>query len=249
MEVTILGSGTGTPNLSRNTPGLLVKAAGATLLFDSGAGTLARLLQLGITYHDINYIFYTHFHTDHTLDLASILFAAKYPLSLRTNKLEIIAAPGLRRFYDNLLSLYGNAIQPQAYEINLREVKEETFQKAGFKISTRSMLHAPESLGFRLEQADRSVVYSGDTDFCENIIKLGQKADLLILECSFPDGMKVEGHLTAQEAGKIANACGCKKLVLIHLYPVCQSEEIKSQVRKVFNGQIIVSQDLMAFNL
>ncbi|MBN2097722.1 MAG: ribonuclease Z, partial [Candidatus Omnitrophica bacterium] len=68
MEVTILGSGTGVPALKRNAAGLLIKVENENLLFDSGPGIIRKLLELGLTYHDIDYIFYTHFHTDHTLD-------------------------------------------------------------------------------------------------------------------------------------------------------------------------------------
>ena len=50
----------------------------------------------------------------------------------------------------------------------------------------------------------KSIVYSGDTDYCPELIELADNCDLLILECSFPDDMKVEGHLTPSEAGKIA---------------------------------------------
>ena len=55
----------------------------------------------------------------------------------------------------------------------------------------------------------------------------------------------VQAHLTAQEAGRIANDCNCKKLVLSHLYPVCQQETITQQARKMFKGEVVVASDLM----
>lgn len=249
MELTILGSGTGTPTLTRNAAGLLIKIENENLLFDTGPGVIKRLLEIGITYHDIDYIFYTHFHTDHTLDLATFLFAAKYALSLRTKKLNIIGPCGLERFYNSLLNLYDDVIRPEAYEVNLKEIKEQTLNCGGYKINAMHMHHCPESLGYRVESKGKVIVYSGDTDACENIVKLGQNADVLILDCSFPDEMKVKGHLTAQEAGKIAQACNCKKLVLSHLYPVCQKENVIQQARKTFKGEVAVAYDLMRLTL
>ena len=245
MEITILGSGTGAPSLKRNPAGLLIKTGKDNLLFDTGPGTVRKLLELGLTYHDIDYIFYTHFHTDHTLDLAAILFAAKYHLSLRTRQLYIIGPQGLEKFYSSLLNLYGDVIRPEYYKVSLKEIKEQALTIGPYKINSMRMKHCPESTGYRVESAGKTVVYSGDTDVCENIVKLGRDADVLILECSFPDEMKVKGHLSAQEAGNIAKECNCGKLVLTHLYPVCQDEDIIKQARKAFKGEISVAYDLM----
>lgn len=249
MQVIILGSGTGAPSLRRNAPGLIIRRENQNLLFDTGPGIIRRLLEIGITYHDLDYIFYTHFHTDHTLDLASLLFAAKYALSLRTKKLNIIGPQGLERFYSSLLNLYGDVIRPEAYEVRLEEVGEQAIEAAGCEIRAMPMEHAPESLGYRVEAGGKAVAYSGDTDVCENIVKLGQNADILILDCSFPDEMKVKGHLIPREAAQIAKNCNCKKLVLSHLYPVCQEDKMAEQAAKGFTGGIAVASDLMTFSV
>lgn len=246
MEITILGSGTGIPNLKRNAAGILIKTEKEQLLFDTGPGIMRKLLELGITYHDIPYVFYTHFHTDHTLDLAVLLFAAKYNLSLRTEKLSIIGPKGLKNLYHGLLNVYGCVIRPEAYQICLQEIEEQSLTIGSLNIRTMYMQHTPESLGYRIESQNAVVVYSGDTEMCENIIALGKDADILILDCSFPNELKVQGHLIPQEAAEIAKACHCKKLVLSHLYPVCQPDEAVKQAQKIFKeGEITAAFDLM----
>ena len=249
MQITILGSGTGAPSLERNAAGLIVKIENKNLLFDSGPGTVRRLLEIGVTYHDIDSIFYTHFHTDHTLDLATFLFAARYAASLRTKTLELIGPQGLERFYNALLDLYGDVIRPQAYHVRLREVGEQSLDFGTYRIKTMQMEHAPESLGYRIESDAGALVYSGDTDTCANIVKLGQAEDVLILDCSFPDEMKVKGHLVPEEAARIAGECNCKRLVLSHLYPVCEQEKLIRQAKKVFKGEVVVASDLMRLSL
>ena len=250
MEIIILGSGTGAPSLKRNAAGLVVKIGKVNLLFDTGPGAVNRLLEAGFTYHDIDYIFYTHFHTDHTLDLAHFLFAAKYVLSLRTKRLNLIGPRGLEGFYNSLLNVYGDVVRPEAYEVKVQEIEEEALAFNGCQISTKRMQHAPESLGYRIESDGKVLAYSGDTDVCENIVKLGKDSDILIWDCSFPDEMKVKGHLTPQEAAQVANNCNCRKLVLSHLYPVAQGEEIiAKQAQKTFKGEVRVAHDLMRFTL
>ena len=65
MNVTILGSGTAVPSLERNSSGVLIQEEGINTLIDFGYGTLKQLLHLGITYHGIDRIFFTHNHPDH----------------------------------------------------------------------------------------------------------------------------------------------------------------------------------------
>jgi len=69
--------------------------------------------------------------------------------------------------------------------------------------------------------------------------------DILVLECSFPDGKKVEGHLTPSLAGRIALESHCKKLLLTHFYPICDQSDILGQCSQVYPGEIILGEDLM----
>src|SRR3990167_2364913 len=78
MKLTILGSGTAAPRLKRNMSGYLLEAGGKKILFDSGAGTIRRLLELKVDLADIDFIFYTHLHNDHINDLGAIICANNY---------------------------------------------------------------------------------------------------------------------------------------------------------------------------
>jgi ribonuclease BN (tRNA processing enzyme) len=246
MEVTTVGSGTGVPSLKRASPAILVSIEGEYLLFDSGPGIIRKLLELNLTYHDINRIFYTHLHPDHINDLAAFLFATKNTLSPRRKELEIIGPPGLKVFYQKLLELYGDTIYVQSYQIMLNEVLNETINYNNYRLITTALSHTSSSIGYRIEDVEgKAVVYSGDTDYCREIVNLASKANLLILESSLPDNMKVKGHLTPSVAGRIASEANCQKLILTHLYPICNSYDIEGECRRVFSGDITVAYDLM----
>ena len=99
MELIILGSGTCVPSLKRSSPALIIKAGGKVLLFDSGSGTIRRMLEAGITYHDIDYIFYTHIHPDHVSDLVPFIFTSKYAEQPRIKNLDIIGGKGVKKIF------------------------------------------------------------------------------------------------------------------------------------------------------
>jgi ribonuclease BN (tRNA processing enzyme) len=112
MIVTILGSGTCVPSLERSSCSVMVEVGGARLLFDSGPGTMRRLLRTNTTIFDVDYICYSHFHPDHTAELVPFLFATKYPdMSQRQTVLTIVAGMGFKDFYTGLKTVYGKWIE------------------------------------------------------------------------------------------------------------------------------------------
>ena len=245
----ILGSGTAVPSLERGAPGLLVEVGGKNLLIDGGSGTLNRLLKVGVRVSDIDFIFYSHLHPDHTADLVPLLFALRNPDLSRDKGLTIAGPPGFMRFFQGLKEIYGRWVEAMDYELIVNEMEEGEKDYTDFRLVAKEVAHIKTSLGFRIEAQGKSLAYSGDSDYCQALIELGRGADLFILECSFPDEEKVEGHLTPTLAGRIAAQAGCKRLVLTHFYPACEGVDIISLCKKLYAGEITLAHDLMGISL
>lgn len=250
MELIIIGSGTGALQLDRGPSGYILKLSDEILLLDGGSGTLRKCFEAGVSYQGIDKIFYTHLHPDHTIDLVPFLFATKHtPGFTRTRGLEIYGPAGLRNFYRGVTRLYGTGMTEVDYDIVVRELGASSRSFSGWRLKTGLMQHSQNAIGYRFEVEGKSLVYSGDTDFCEGIIDLADGADVLLLECSFPDDMKVPGHLTPSEAGKIAAEAGVGKLILTHLYPPCDDEDILTPCRRQFDGEVRKAADLMRITI
>jgi ribonuclease BN (tRNA processing enzyme) len=250
MELIVLGSGTSIPLTHRASPSLALIVDSDPILFDMGPGTLRQLVRAGLNFEWIRQIFLTHFHPDHTADLIHFLFATRNPTILKKREpFVIIGASGLKEFINRLQEAYENwLILPSQVmgieELDLRETVQKDYDN--FKIVAQSTCHTPNSLAYRIEgRTGKSVVISGDTGFCQEIVNLAAGADLLVLECSFPDGEGVEGHLTPSQAGHIANLAGANRLLLTHFYPECLRTDIAPQVRKSYKGELILADDLL----
>jgi ribonuclease BN (tRNA processing enzyme) len=249
-SVTILGSGTCVPSLKRSSCAVILEIDSAKVLFDSGPGTMHRLLSAGIEIFDIDIICYSHFHPDHTGELVPFIFATKYPDSNRRNKvLTITGGKGFLSFINRLKDVYGNWMElPEGIlrfvELDSNGRDSQSF--ASFTMETMSMNHREESLGYRITDSDgKSIVYSGDTDTNKNLVSLASGADLLICESAMPDELKVPGHLTPSLAGDMATRAQVKKLVLTHLYPECDRVDLRAQCRKTYHGPLLIAEDLM----
>jgi ribonuclease BN (tRNA processing enzyme) len=246
MELIILGSGTGVPSLRRGSPGFLIKAGEQSILLDSGSGTLVKMLRAEVTYKEVDAVLYSHIHPDHVSDLVPLIFACKYHDDPRTKDLRILGGHGFQDFFEGLRSVYGTWIKPKTFRIHIQEVIVDDIQIGDLRITTLPLEHAPESVGYRLTSpTGRTVVYAGDTEYCRNIVELAMGADLLIVECSFPEGKQVKGHLTPSLAGRIALEAGCTQLVLTHFYPPCEQSNIRSDCQAVFPGEVLLAEDMM----
>src|SRR3989338_11091957 len=127
MRLTILGSGTATPKLDRNCAGYLLEIDNNKLLFDSGAGTIRRLLELKVDLFEINYTFYTHLHNDHVNDLGAIIWSNNYGLK-RRKPLKLYGPQGFKKYYGTLVH---ELLKPTKIEfkINAKEMWNGSIMK------------------------------------------------------------------------------------------------------------------------
>jgi ribonuclease BN (tRNA processing enzyme) len=250
VKITIIGSGTMVPSNERNSSGVLIENEGTRSMVDFGYGTLHNLLKRNLTYHDIDRIYITHNHPDHICDLVPFLFASRYPEDPRVKDLEIIAGPGFKQFFDTLMQAFKRWLIPTTFKIRILEQDEETKNYDGLIVTSKKVKHIELSRGYRFESTQGKILaISGDTDYCDEMIDLGKEADLMILECSMPDNMKLKGHLTPTECGKLAKKANCRKLCLTHFYPVCDQKDLREKCSNEYVGELFLAEDLMEFEL
>jgi ribonuclease BN (tRNA processing enzyme) len=140
----------------------------------------------------------------------------------------------------------------------------------GVRVSAILVQHAPvfPAFGFRFDTPDGSVVFSGDTGPCENVVRLARDADVLVHEVididrlmgrvsRMPNRDAVRNHLasshSAPEAvGEVAKRAGVATLVLSHLVPGDLEptvDEWEARVRTHFDGEAVCGVDLDEFAL
>lgn len=252
MQAVIIGSGGAIPQPDRTPCSVWVTAAGKNLVFDLGPGVLSRLAAEGLAHDQIEAILISHFHMDHTLDLWAYFFAAQIPGFPITGPVMLVAPPGLSKLEEGLRAAYGHWAAPPPGLIDrvrvepARPASRELFP--GLTLAHGPASHKPESTAYRLEADGRSLVYTGDTGPSDELIALAAGADVLITECSFPDDKPLEGHLTPTLAGRLAARAKVGRLVLTHLYPPTDGQDLVTPAEKAFGGPVMVAHDGLRLN-
>ena len=251
MKATILGSGTLVPQADRGTPGLVVEAAGEKLLFDSGSGTLYRAAQAGFDWRGFSRLFYTHFHPDHTLDLVSLLFAGNHAPGAGGQKLTVYGPRGLGDFVESLCSAWP-ALTPKNYDLQLEELfhGRVVAGEPGWEVTAAKVSHGQaEALAYRVSEGSRSLVYSGDTEYCNSLVELSRGANLLICECSCPVGWEVQGHLNPAGVARLARESGVSSVLITHVYPPTDPEELAEFCRQECGLPVAAARDLETYGV
>jgi ribonuclease BN (tRNA processing enzyme) len=141
-------------------------------------------------------------------------------------------------------------------------------QDENVRVTATLVDHPPvvPAFAYRFDASDRSIVISGDTRPCENLVKLAQGADVLVhsamyvpaldrLVARVPNATTLKASIlahqtSAEDAGRIAQAAAVQTLVLSHLVPADDAEVTDqmwiSAARKYFRGPVIVGRDLLA---
>ena len=245
MELTVLGSGTAIPVHDRFPAGYLLAHDATTLLVDCGPGTLRRFAQAGASLHELDAVFFTHYHTDHCGDLAALMFALRSPTYAGRKPLHLFGAPGLQR----LLSLLAEAwpwTLPRGYELRVTEVAPGQTVFGDLGVRALPIRHTAQSLGYRFTAltTGASVAFSGDADECDELVELATGADLFVCDAAFPENLRVEGHLTPRLAGAHAERAKARTLLLTHFYPECEGVDVIGAAQQAFQGRVLAAADL-----
>lgn len=250
IRLVILGAGTGLPARGYSPAGHLVlieeqpgDTRGIPLVFDLGPGTLFRLEAAGVDYRDLETIFLTHHHSDHTLDLVSLLQAYdSTPGWERSKPLRLVGGRHTGNFYRRLMAAYPG-FEPETYRLDIVEMGAEPLVTPNWTVRAVPTRHTSNSLAYRLEAQGKAIVFTGDATFVPELAELARGADILVSECSFPGDQSPGGHLAAGEVGRIAQEAGVKHLILVHLYPQARQADVLTQIGMHYSGNAEIATD------
>jgi len=286
MRVTVLGSGNPWVTRGQASASILVEVGNAErdlLVFDIGSGSLANYASLKLPVNKLNKVFLTHLHADHTADL--ITLSGSWSKVGRADGPVYVWGPsgteprlGTRHFVEGIEEALAwdtaaghGAFNPESMKIVVSEFDfsktQVVYEENGVRVISFPVVHALSgAVGYRVDFAGLSVVFSGDTRACWPLVRACEGGvDLLIHECFPPaaalaaaSGLSIEqatiainrAHTSPKAAGKVFGLVTPRVAALWHtlLSPEVISLVI-SELGSVYNGPVVLTQDLTVFNV
>jgi ribonuclease Z len=150
LDIVFLGTSASAPTPARAPAALLIRRGGERLLFDCAEGTQRQLMRSVVGLPELEQVFLTHFHADHTLGLPGML--KTFSLRQRELPLTIYGPPGLRELYRSLDRLIGRL----SYPVELEELRPgQALERDGYRILAIPVHHGVSALGYALVEDAR----------------------------------------------------------------------------------------------
>jgi ribonuclease BN (tRNA processing enzyme) len=243
LNLKVVGYWGAYPETDSATSCYVVSDGSSKVILDLGSGALSKLMK----YEDINKInniIITHFHYDHFVDVYPLQFNVMIQQDIGKRKENV-------NIYTPYDPVYSDTMDYKTFSKNILYNEGPIFDINGFITTFLKTNHVIDSYAVKIEKNGKTLVYTGDTAWSEKLIDFAKDVDLLICEASLFDGMKgkVEGHLTAGEAGKLAHLANVKKLLLTHFPHFGVIELLKKQASKYYKKEIILAEENLNIKL
>ena len=205
MEITVLGKYVPYGQAGGGcTSGYLVKNGEDCIVLDMGSGTLSRLCA-AVDIRRIKHIFISHLHFDHTSDLLVL----KYLLEELSQNVNIYTHRESSQWYDILFD------HPNFNVIN---IDESTVVNIGsMELRFLPMKHTVTDYAIIIK-GEKSVCYTGDTLFNDNILKCFEASNLVLADCSKPKGF-IGPHMNIDDAVRLSKQFPKTQIIATHQSP------------------------------
>ncbi len=249
LRLTVLGSAGSHTGVGRACSGYLVEADGTRLLMDAGNGSTANLQRL-MPLTELDAVVISHRHVDHCIDLIGCYYNLRFDPTF-DGQMPLYAAAEV---HDLLTSMMSNDSTLE-FDLMFRHQQVghgDEVEIGPLQLRFARSLHPVPTVSTRIEVGDRTLVYSGDSAGGDELVRIATGADLFLCEASWTGDAAdyiPDIHLTATDAGRIAQQAGVGRLVLTHITGAADREVIRAEASAAFDGPVHLAEDLDTYRV
>jgi ribonuclease BN (tRNA processing enzyme) len=247
MRVTIVGSGDAFGSGGRFNTCFHLVAGGRTVLIDCGASTNVALRARGIDLGTIDAVILSHLHGDHFGGIPFLLLDAQY-MTRRDRRLVIAGPPGSRERIDaaNEVFYAGSSKTEWRFPWEVIEIPLGVATDIlGLSVTTAAVLHSSgaPSTALRVTDGNKTLAYSGDTQWTDALLPVARDADLFICEC-YEYERELTGHLNWKTLRGRMKDFAARRVMITHMSPT-----VLSRLAELRQSGVLIAEDGLVLDL
>jgi ribonuclease BN (tRNA processing enzyme) len=222
MKLTVIGCGDAFGSGGRFNTCFMIDALNKRLLLDCGASSLVALKARSVDLNSIDGVMLSHLHGDHFGALPFFLLDSQF-LGRREKPLSIFGPPGTKARLTAAMEVFfpDSSKTKWRFPLDVGEITPDMPDEIlGLSIRTTQVVHhsgAP-STAVRLSDGQKTLTYSGDTEWTDALIPIADGADLFVCEC-YEYARDHTGHMSFAKLKEKRALFNVRRMMLTHMNP------------------------------
>ena len=241
IEVVFLGVSTASPGAGEESTCFAVNG---NILVDAGWNAAINMKSCGVEPTDIDHVFFTHCHQDHTIGLPGLLFANRHRDRARTDppQLTLYGPRDLAAVCDGALTFLQADRDPHCIpDYSVQALFPGDSREVGdLRIDVGRSFHPLDARCYRITDtvSGACTVLSGDTAYHDGLSVFASGCDVLIHEAALDAAAEDASiqqylHSRPQDAARVAKEAGASSLALVH-YKADSRRELLNSAKEIF---------------
>jgi ribonuclease BN (tRNA processing enzyme) len=246
MRLTVLGCSGSAPGADRPTSGYLVEAGDTRIAVELGSGVFSAL-QRRCDPFALDAVLLSHLHMDHCADFSALTTYYRYHPTPPPRPPLPVYAPG---HAPTRLAAAHAASRAELTALRLEEtfsfvpLAPGRFSVGPVQVEVAAMRHICEAFAFRISYGGASLVFTGDTVPCPELVELARGADVLLADAAWREqaGRANYLHMSGRETSVVATEAGVRRLVLTHVLPWSDRAGVLGDAVEAFAGPVSLAE-------
>jgi len=244
MKIDVIGCGSAFSQRNNTSSIRIIDSQQNQWLIDCGPTVPRAIWQRNIGVNEIQVIYFTHIHPDHSSGLAALI--NQWNSNQRTEPLTIFCQAEQRKPLEALVAL---SVWPETeicFEIHWQDI-QDVFEWKHWQIRTANTQHEMANRAIRVEIDQHTLFFSGDGRPTSESQALMQNVDMAFQECASFDPLPADSsHGDFPDCERLLKETGAKALGIYHFFDAAISN-LYDAARQTPN--VFLSRDALVINL
>jgi ribonuclease BN (tRNA processing enzyme) len=223
LELTILGAGDAFASHGRFQSAYIIESARCRILMEVGPTALCAMKRMDFKPADLDMVLISHLHGDHFGGLPFLLLEYLYESPRR----KLLTIVGPRRLEERTWRLFRTMFPGTKPDLprllsKLRFVEvepgcDEKFGPMSIRAMRTPHMKRDISLAYRIAIGGKSIAFSGDSGWTEELLPFVAGVDLFLCECTYFESAELDFHMNYPQLDANRARFDVGRMVLTHV--------------------------------